>query len=167
MLISPLDFRRYVRPFFLTPDGSKPLPTKRYYDLASWAATQLTLGFTVMPFVLLSFSDSMAVWSRVYFYGIVWTMISLVAFASFSPIRAALVSNLKRRNRPHVMRTVSQEAVRPPTLGLPNDPERDFDEAVQEIMTEIESRRRRGSVVTMPSGEELKIAVEQKIGRKL
>ncbi|KAJ5552859.1 hypothetical protein N7513_004517 [Penicillium frequentans] len=161
------NFRRYVRPFFLTPDGSKPMPSKRYYDLASWAATQLTLGFTVMPFVLLSFSDSMAVWSRVYFYGIVWTMASLVAFASFSPIRAALVSRLKRRNRPHMMRTVSQETVRPPTLGLPNDPERDFDEAVQEIMTEIESRRRRGSVVTMPSGEELKIAVEQKIGRKL
>ncbi|KAJ5658015.1 uncharacterized protein N7484_001664 [Penicillium longicatenatum] len=161
------NFRRYVRPFFLTPDGSKPMPNKRYYDIASWAATQLTLGFTVMPFVLLNFKDSVAVWSRVYFYGIVWTMTSLVVFASFSPVRAALVSNLKRRNRPHVMRTVSQETVRPPSLGLPNDPERDFDEAVQEIKMEIESRRRRGSVVTMPTGEELKIAVEQKIGRKL
>ncbi|KAJ6109816.1 hypothetical protein N7486_002051 [Penicillium sp. IBT 16267x] len=165
------NFRRYVRPFFLTPDGSKPMPNKRYYDLFSWVATQLTMGFTVMPFILLSFSDSMTLWSRVYFYGIVWTMTSLLAFASFSPVRTTLISKLKRRNRPHVMRTVSQESVRPPTLGLPNDPERDFDEAVQEIKMEIEreieSRRRRGSVVTMPSGEELKIAVEQKIGRKL
>jgi lysophospholipid acyltransferase len=50
---------------------------------------------------------------------------------------------------------------------LPNDPERDFDEAVQEIKSEIESRRRRGSVVNMPNGEELKNAVEEKIGRKL
>lgn len=107
----------------------------------------------------------MAVWSRVYFYGIIGTIGSLVFFAS--PAKALLVSRLKRRNRPHVMRTVSQETVRPPTLGLPNDPERDFDEAVAEIKGEIESRRRRGSAVTMPSGEELKVAVEQKIGRKL
>jgi lysophospholipid acyltransferase len=50
---------------------------------------------------------------------------------------------------------------------LPNDPERDFDEAVQEIKAEIEARGRRGSVATMPTGEELKAAVEEKIGRKL
>jgi lysophospholipid acyltransferase len=50
---------------------------------------------------------------------------------------------------------------------LPNDPERDFDEAVQEIKSEIESRRRRGSAVNMPIGEDLKNAVEEKIGRKL
>ena len=162
-----LDFRRHVRPFFLTPDGAKPLPTKRYYDLLSWAATQLTLGFAVMPFIYLSMADSMAVWSRVYYYGIVAVASTLVVFSSPSPVKGYLVSNLKRRNRPHVMRTVSQETVRPPTLGLPNDPERDFDEVVQEIKTEIESRRRRGSAVTMPSGEELKIAIEQKIGRKL
>lgn len=159
------NFRRYIRPFFLTPDGTKPMPYKRYYDIFSWAATQLTLGFAVMPFVLLSFGDSMTVWSRVYFYGIVGTITSLVVFAT--PVKGYLISNLKRRNRPHVMRSVSQEAVRPPTLGLPHDPERDFDEAVQEIISEVESRRRRGSAVTMPSTEELKIAVEQKIGRKL
>lgn len=89
----------------------------------------------------------------------------MVFFAS--PAKAYLLGRLKRRNRPHATRTVSQETVRPPTLGLPNDPERDFDEAVQEIIGEIESRRRRGSAVTMPTGEELKIAVEQKIGKKL
>jgi lysophospholipid acyltransferase len=31
-----IDFRRYVRPFFLTPDGTKPTPNKRYYDFLSW-----------------------------------------------------------------------------------------------------------------------------------
>lgn len=55
----------------------------------------------------------------------------------------------------------------PPDLGLPNDPERDFDEAVAEIKAEIESRGRRGSTVKMPTGAELKAAVEQKLGRKL
>ncbi|CAI7677818.1 unnamed protein product [Penicillium manginii] len=159
------NFRRYVRPFFLTPDGANPMPSKRYYDFLSWLVTQLTLGFAVIPFIVLSFNDSMAVWSRVYYYGIVNIIVSMAVFAS--PVKAYLLGRLKRRNRPHMTRTVSQETVRPPTLGLPNDPERDFDEVVQEIIGEIESRRRRGSVVTMPSGEELKIAVEQKIGRKL
>lgn len=108
----------------------------------------------------------MAVWSRVYFYGIVGTIGSLVVFAT--PVKGYLVGNLKRRNRPHVPRTLSQETVHPPTLGLSADPERDFDEAVSEIKSEIEARQRRGSVAaTMPTGEELKAAVEQKIGRKL
>jgi lysophospholipid acyltransferase len=156
-----------VRPFFLTPDGTKPTPNKRYYDILSWVVTQFTLGFAVLPFIFLGFNDSILVWSRVYFYGIIGTAASLASFASFSPVKAYLVGQLKRRNRPHVPRTMSQETVRPPTLGLPNDPERDFDEAVAEIKAEIESRRRRGSVVTMPTGEELKIAVEQRIGRKL
>lgn len=159
------DFRRHVRPFFLTPDGTKPTAYKRYYDILSWIATQFTLAFTTLPFVLLSFGDSMTVWSRVYFYGIVVTFSSIVFFAS--PARAYLVGQLKRRSRPHMTRSASTDSIPPTTLGLPNDPERDFDEAVQEIISEIESRRRRGSVVTMPSGEELKIAVEQKIGRKL
>ncbi|KAJ6134253.1 Lysophospholipid acyltransferase [Penicillium sp. IBT 18751x] len=159
------NFRRHVRPFFLTPDGSKPTPYKRYYDILSWVATQFILAFTVLPFVLLSFGDSMTVWSRVYYYGIVGTFSSIVFFAS--PAKAYLISQVKRRSRPHMTRSASTDTIPPTTLGLPNDPERDFDEAVQEIKSEIESRRRRGSVVTMPTGEELKIAVEQKIGRKL
>ncbi|EPS26117.1 Lysophospholipid acyltransferase [Penicillium oxalicum] len=160
-------FRRYVRPFFMTPDGTKPTPYKRYYDILSWLATQLTLGFAVLPFIYLGFADSVAVWSRVYFYGIIGTASSIMMFASFSPVRSYLTAQLKRRNRPHVPRTMSQETLHPPTLGMSNDLEREFDEAAAEIRAEIESRRRRGSVVTMPTGEELKIAVEQKIGRKL
>ena len=123
------------------------------------------MAFTVLPFVLLSFGDSMTVWSRVYYYGIVGTFSSIVFFAS--PAKAYLISQVKRRSRPHLTRSASTDAIPPTTLGLPNDFERDFDEAVQEVKSEIESRRRRGSVVTMPTGEELKIAVEQKIGRKL
>ncbi|CAG8071904.1 unnamed protein product [Penicillium olsonii] len=160
-------FRRYVRPFFLTPDGLKPMANKRYYDILSWLATQLTLSYAVMPFVLLRFNESMTVWGRVYYYGIINCAVSLVAFASFSPLKGHLVSRLKRRNKPHVGRTASTESVRPPVLGLPNDPERDFDEAVAEIKAEIENRGRRGSTVTMPTGDDLKAAVEQKIGRKL
>ncbi|KAJ5545390.1 Membrane bound O-acyl transferase MBOAT [Penicillium sp. DV-2018c] len=161
------NFRRYVRPFFLTPDGTKPTPNKRYYDILSWFATQLTLNFAVVPFILLNFQDSLTVWSRIYFYGIINCAVPLLAFASFSPLRAYLVAQLKRRSRPHMGRTASAESVHPPDLGLPNDPERDFDEVVAEIRAEIESRARRGSTAKMPTGDDLKAAVEQKIGRKL
>ncbi|PYH48267.1 lysophospholipid acyltransferase [Aspergillus saccharolyticus JOP 1030-1] len=163
------NFRRHVRPFFLTPDGSKPGPYKRYYDVMSWLVTQITMSFTVMPFIFLSFGTSVAVWRSVYFYGIVSNLLSIVFFASSA--KAILVKKLKARgtNRPsRISRTASTESLRqPPTLGLPNDAMQEFDDAVQEIISEIESRRRRGSVVTMPTGEELKIAVENKMGRKL
>ncbi|OJJ43746.1 hypothetical protein ASPZODRAFT_169051 [Penicilliopsis zonata CBS 506.65] len=159
------NFRRYIRPFFLTPDGSKPTPYKPYYDVLSWFATQLTMSFVVIPFIILGFGDSIKVWSRVYFYGAVLLATSLAFFAS--PGKALLVKKLKARNRPYVTRTVSQEAVRPPTLGLSSDLGRDIEEAVQEIKTEIETRRRRGSVVTMPTGDELRRVIESKLGRKL
>ncbi|PYI23278.1 MBOAT-domain-containing protein [Aspergillus japonicus CBS 114.51] len=162
-------FRRHVRPFFLTPDGSKPGPYKRYYDVMSWLVTQITMSFTVMPFIFLSFGTSVAVWRSVYFYGIVSNLLSIVFFAS--PAGAILIKKLKARGTsrpPHGPRTASTESLQqPPTLGLPSDAMQEFDDAVQEIMAEIESRRRRGSVVTMPTGEELKVAVESKIGRKL
>ncbi|RAK94876.1 lysophospholipid acyltransferase [Aspergillus ibericus CBS 121593] len=159
------NFRRYVRPFFLTPDGSKPTPYKRYYDIVSWFTTQLTMSFTVMPFIFLSFSTSIGVWRNVYFYGIVGNILSLAFFAS--PAKGILIQKLKSRNRPHVTRSTSSDALQQPTLGLPSDAVQAFDEAVQEIRSEIESRRRRGSAVTMPTGEELKAVVESKIGRKL
>ena len=89
-----------------------------------------------------------------------------MAFFS-SPAKGFLIKQLKLRNKPHPLQSVAQEPTRPPTLGLPNDPTKEFDEAVQEIKAEIESRKRKGSVVDMPSGEELKASVERKVGHKL
>lgn len=66
-----------------------------------------------------------------------------------------------------MVRSASTESIQEPTLGLPSDAFKEFDDAVQEVKSEIESRRRRGSVVTMPTGEELKAAVEDKIGHPL
>lgn len=158
----PVDFRRYIRPFFLSQDGSKPTQYKRYYDILSWVITQLTLSFAVAPFIILSFRDSLAVWCSVYFYGAIGTLASVALFAS--PAQAFFVRQLKLRNKPYPGKSVTQEPTRPPTLGLPSDPTREFDEALQEVMEEIESRRRRGSVVAMPSKEELKAAVESRTG---
>lgn len=107
----------------------------------------------------------MRIWQSVYYYGIIGNILSLAFFAS--PAKGILISKLKARNRPYAPRTTSSENMRQPTLGLPNDAIQEFDDAVQEIKSEIEARRRRGSVVNMPAGEELKAAVEGKIGRKL
>lgn len=90
---------------------------------------------------------------------------SIIFFAS--PAKGYLVRSLKKRNKPHIPRTASMESLQQPTLGLPNDPAREFDDAVQEIKAEFEARRRRGSVVGVPTGEELKAAVEAKLGRKI
>ncbi|KAL4759902.1 lysophospholipid acyltransferase [Aspergillus foveolatus] len=160
------NFRRYVRPFFLSTDGTTPGPYKPYYDVVSWLVTQAVMSFVVLPFIYLSFSDSIYVWGSVYYYGIIAVAASLAFFSS--PAKGFLIKKLKSRaDRPKAVRSPSTESVQEPTLGLPDDAIKEFDDVVQEIRSEIESRRRKGSVVTMPTGEELKAAIENKIGRTL
>ncbi|KAL4818213.1 MBOAT, membrane-bound O-acyltransferase family-domain-containing protein [Aspergillus spinulosporus] len=160
------NFRRYVRPFFLSTDGTTPGPYKRYYDIVSWLVTQAVMSFVVLPFIYLSFSDSIHVWGSVYYYGIIAVAASLAFFSS--PAKGFLIKKLKSRaDRPKASRSPSTESIQEPTLGLPDDAIKEFDDVVQEIRSEIESRRRKGSVVTMPTGEELKAAIEGKIGRTL
>lgn len=45
----PTQIRKSVRHYFLRSRG-----LKLGYDVATWAATQLTICYTVMPFLLLS-----------------------------------------------------------------------------------------------------------------
>jgi lysophospholipid acyltransferase len=52
------------------------------------------------------------------------------------------------------------------SLGLPDDLAGDIAAAHREVTREIEMRRRRGSTVAVPSGEELKAMIEARIGRK-
>jgi lysophospholipid acyltransferase len=123
------------------------------------------MSFVVMPFIFLSFTESTYVWQSVYYYGVIFVLGALVFFSS--PAKGILIKKLKARGRPNVVRSTSTDSLHEPTLGLPNDAIKEFDEAVQEIKSEIESRRRRGSMVTMPTGEELKAAIEGKIGRTI
>lgn len=157
--------RRYVRPFFMSPDSQKPTPNKKYYDFFSFLATQVAFCFTVTPFVILGFSDSIKLWSRLHFYCIIGVAASMAFFAS--PAKQYLVKQINMRNHPWIQRTASQETVGQPTLGLPSDPGRDIEEALQEIRLEVETRKRRGSKVSMPIGQELKAALEDKLGRKI
>ncbi|KAI1384490.1 MBOAT-domain-containing protein [Hypoxylon trugodes] len=146
------NFRRYVRPFFLDPATQKPLPTKKYYDVASWFATQLTFSFVVSPFVILRLDHSILAWSRVYFYAIITTGISMAFFAS--PARAHLKKTLEKRSPTpsaraaaggKMSRTTSSESLSgragEPVLGLSADPARDIDEALQELRDEVERVR--------------------------
>ena len=159
------DFRRYVRPFFLTPDGQRPTPYKRYYDVATYIVTQAVFCFTTAPFVLLTMPDSLLVWSRVYFYAVIGVAASMAFFAS--PAKAWLVQRLKKRNHPALQRSASQETIGQPLMGLPSDPGRDIDEAIHEVREEVEARRRRGFSVNMPTGQDLKRAIEEKLGKEL
>ncbi|RMZ82738.1 hypothetical protein DV738_g1551, partial [Chaetothyriales sp. CBS 135597] len=157
------NFRRYVRPFFLTPDGKKPTKNKIYYDIVCWFVTQFTYCFVTAPFLILKFNDCITVWARVYFYALIGTLSSIAFFAS--PGKKLLTKRIDKRNHPHLRRGLSQETVHPPALGLPNDPVREIDEAIEEIKAEVEARNRRGSSVRMPTGEELLKSIEAKIGK--
>jgi lysophospholipid acyltransferase len=60
--------RRNFRPLFLAPDLKTPLPSKKYYDIASWFVTQVTFNFVVIPFGMLTLRDSYIAWRSVIFY---------------------------------------------------------------------------------------------------
>ena len=152
----------------MTSDGQRPLPSKRYYDIFSYLATQLGFCFVTAPFVILSFPESILVWSRVYFYAIAGVIASIAFFAS--PAKPWLNRQLKQRNHPTFQRsrTDSQEPMaNHPVLGLPVDPAKEIDEAFQEAKAEVEARRRRGSATATTDGNELRNVFEDKLGKRV
>ncbi|KAJ2985457.1 hypothetical protein NUW58_g5521 [Xylaria curta] len=136
-------YRRGLRPFFLDPVTQKPLPNKKYYDIASWLATQTTFSFAAAPFIILGFKESLQVWSRVNFYAVLATFATLAFFAS--PGKAYLRKALEKKSREaggHLSRTTSAENLKEPVLGLSADPGKDVNEAIQEIRSEVEKAKR-------------------------
>ena len=89
----------------------------------------------------------------------------MVFFAS--PGKVWLDKKLRARNKQKVEKEPEIESRGQPLMGLPSDPEKDVQEAVNEIKQEVEMRRRRGSLAGMPTGEEMKAAVEKKLGKNL
>ena len=172
--------RRHVRPLFLTPDGKNPLPTKRYYDFATYVITQLAFCFTTVPFVILTLPDSLLVWGRVYFYTIVGVIFSMAFFAS--PAKTWLINKQKARSagpakasdatKPGLKKEDSTTSVLgsdpskyPQLLGLPEDPEKDVEEAIREVTQDLEARKQRdGGGFTLPKPDEVRKMVEQKLG---
>ncbi|KAL8661917.1 MAG: hypothetical protein Q9202_005200 [Teloschistes flavicans] len=162
------NFRRHVRPFFLTPDGQKPTRFKIYYDILSYVATQAAFCFTTAPFVLLTLPSSLLVWSRVYFYAVLGTAASMAFFAS--PAKPWLIKRLNARNRRKLQQQqapLKESQIEHPLMGLPSDPGQEFDDVIKEIKEEVEVRRKRGVNVNMPTGQDMKSAIEDKLGRKI
>ncbi|VZI08563.1 unnamed protein product [Fusarium fujikuroi] len=139
-------YRRHVRPFFLEPITGNPSPKKKYYDFVSYLATQLTFTFATAPFLVLTLQGSLLAWSRVYFYAVIWTFLSLVFFSS--PGKAALKQQLEKRQgraSAKLVRSISTDSLtgKEPILGISKDIEGDFNEAVEEIKAEMEMRQRK------------------------
>ena len=156
------DARRLLRPFFLTPDGSKALPNKRFYDIFSWFITQFAFCFVTTPFILLTLSDSIHAWAAVWFYDIIGVSIS-GAF-TLSPGKRWIQHKLKARGqRPSMHRQESLESLAGATLGVPLDPGVEFDEMVDEIIVEVKKRRVSGKG---PEGPELRKKVEEMLLQK-
>jgi lysophospholipid acyltransferase len=105
------------------------------------------------------------IWGRVYFYGIVAVASAMAFFAS--PAKGYLMARVKKRSRPNMHRVQSADSLAGPLLGLPNDPEREAENAAREIREEIEDLRKRGVSVSMPTAQEFSELVEQKLGRKV
>ena len=154
----------------MTSDGKSPLPSKRYYDIASWLITQLTFAYTVAPFILLTFPRCYAAWSRVYFYCIFGVVLSFAFFAS--PAKGWLKHRIAARSKPHAEKTTGAHAEGSPlsrvnsqlgqeggTLGLPDDPENDLNELMDEVKREVQARRERG----MSIGQGLQEAVQARL----
>ncbi|KAK8199684.1 MBOAT, membrane-bound O-acyltransferase family-domain-containing protein [Phyllosticta capitalensis] len=218
--------RRLLRPFFLSPDGQRPLPNKIYYDIFTWLVTQLAFSFTVIPFILLSFSDSFLVWQRVWFYTIAGVAVSF-GFLN-SPGKAILQKKLKQRAakgqsagpgvgakaperatasgaaaalspeklkqrktmpasftaddlleekilgealgvRPGLSRNTSTESLGGITrqetyLGLPDDPEKEVQDAIDEVKAEVQRRKAAGE--GPPGVAEMREWVEEKMKGK-
>ncbi|KAL3291511.1 mboat family protein [Colletotrichum asianum] len=140
------NYRRYFRAFFIDPSTGSPTTTKIYYDCLSFVVTQLGMSFVVAPFLVLQLSGSILVWSRVYFYTIIGTIVSMAFFAS--PAKQLLKKHLEERQGKtgaKLTRSLSQDSLsgREPVLGVSADPQREIDEAMEEIKAEVEARQKR------------------------
>lgn len=141
----------------MSNDGKTPTANKIYYDVFTWVITQLAFSFTVAPFILLSLPASLKVWSRVWFYCIIG-VIGCFGFLN-SPLKSQIVHLLKKRTgRPAPERSVSHDSTAVGS-GIPDDPQKELGELVQEVRAEIEMRKRRGST-NVP---DFKVLLNQKI----
>ncbi|KAK9470887.1 MBOAT, membrane-bound O-acyltransferase family-domain-containing protein [Dipodascopsis tothii] len=135
--------RRYIRPFFLTPDLSGPGPYKRYFDFVSWVAVQLGIAYTVQPFVILGFYDSMRLWARVWFYGHVVLFSMMIVFST--GVRKTIEGRLRERSKTaskldQIKYEAEQSRMRAghsPALGIPDTDLDELREGVEEDMREL------------------------------
>lgn len=146
----------------------------------------MAFSFTVAPFILLGFSDTLKVWSRVYFYTLIGVAGSYGLFSRSLPFRKQLqqrqssriapksavdvdVSNIEQIAKEEIKKdtltrtntaTSTASSRRAPTLGIAEDPEAELDAIVAQVKYEIAERKRRGSTL---QGFDVKTAIQEKI----
>ncbi|KAF3935714.1 hypothetical protein ABW19_dt0208389 [Dactylella cylindrospora] len=131
-------FRRSVRPFFLTPDGTKPTKYKIYYDIFGTIVSQAALAYMSAPFIVLDFNNSLTLWSRVWFYNHVGIA---VVFAFFkSPAAKILKTQLAKRSGAPLKKLTKEQALNElrkeaQPFGLPDEEivKADLDEVIEEV----------------------------------
>lgn len=103
-----------------------------------------------------------------------------------SPLKPYLIKKLRERNEPSHEKcaaitaknivegkrntdTMDSDAFGEthPVMGLPGDPGADVKEAVKEIREEFEAIRGRGGIIEEPTVDDMKLAVEYKLGKKI
>ncbi|KAK7205953.1 MBOAT, membrane-bound O-acyltransferase family-domain-containing protein [Myxozyma melibiosi] len=142
--------RRYIRPFFMSPDLSQPGPYKKYYDALTYVVSQMSLQYTVQPFVILTFRDSLYVWSTVYFYVHIGIFIFITTFSQKKVkkyIEAKLAARTEISSKLDKLRFEIEQArikkipvevervlAREPTLGVPDQ---ELDEALELMRGEM------------------------------
>lgn len=103
-----------------------------------------------------------------------------------SPVKPYLIKKLRERNEPPHEKpaaitakiivegkrntdTVASDAFgeNHPIMGLPGDLGADVEEAFKEIREEVEAIRGRGGIIEEPSVDDMKVAVEYKLGKKV
>ncbi|KAI5820052.1 MBOAT, membrane-bound O-acyltransferase family-domain-containing protein [Pyronema omphalodes] len=132
-------FRRHVRPFFITADNKSNGRYKSAYDIFGWLATQLGFSYVVAPFIFLSFSDSIKIWARLYFFAHIGLFAALGFFNS--PGKKFLVDLQKKRvGRVEAEKEKTDRSAG--VMGLPEDPMEDL----EEIRLEFQQRRRESMV---------------------
>jgi len=101
--------RKTIRPFFLST------PYKRYYDVLTWLTTHASMSFTVLPFLILRWDDSLEAWSRVNY----WVIIAVVVFTvlPMTPLMKPLDSMAKAR-----VRLLEKREAERKQRGLPSPP---------------------------------------------
>ncbi|KAK6506947.1 lysophospholipid acyltransferase [Arthrobotrys musiformis] len=140
--------RRYVRPFFLSPDGTKPTEKKVYYDVFGAIATQAALAYMSAPFIILDFDKTITVWSRVWFYGHAAIVTMYIFFKS--PAVGVIKSQLKKRStvappKPTKEQLLNELRKEAQPFGIPDEDIvlADVNEAIEEIK-ELKERQAAG-----------------------
>jgi len=126
--------------------------------------TQLAFSYIAAPFIILSFSGSLIVWARTYFFVHVAIMATLAFF--YSPGKKWLVKTQQRRLGRAAEEAEEEEVVQRTsgTLGLPDDPEGDLLEIRREVEMAVENRRRSGSFAGVVNAK--KVARKVHVGKK-